>query len=131
MDFIKHLNNKNHEKIMFILKKVKKTLVVNDIINQIKKFKNVTSGKSFVDFMEKLEIIQLDHESFGHIKEMANSLAIGKMDTRFPDDFRKDWYQIAMKEKLEDLFLMLRYKRLMEFFLEEKDLIDYYVRTMN
>ena len=36
------------------------TEVVNDLINQIKKFKIVTSDKSFLDFVAKLEIIKMD-----------------------------------------------------------------------
>ena len=49
----------------FLEKKVStKSFVVNDIINQIKKLKPIASNMSFVDFVEELEIIQLNLESF-------------------------------------------------------------------
>ena len=66
-----------------------KTLVVSDIINHIKNFKAVSSDRSFIDFVEKLEIIQLDLELFGHIKDMANTTNIVEIETRLPEYFRK------------------------------------------
>ena len=82
-----------------------KTWVVNDIIGQIKKFKPITSNKSFLDFIEKLEIKQQDWESF---EKMADSLAISKIDTKLPDNVSEYWDKIVIKKTLEDLSSMLK-----------------------
>ena len=42
-----------------------------------------------MDFVEKLEIIQLDLESFEKIEEMTNSLVIGKTEIWIPNNVRK------------------------------------------
>ena len=55
-------------------------------------------------------IIQLDLKSFGHIKEIANSLTFDEKETRLADDIVKDWCRIVMKEKLKDSLLMLSYE---------------------
>ena len=63
----------------FLKKKViDETLVVNDIINQIKKFKPVISNKNTLDFVQNVE-------------ELANSLTISEIKIIHPDNVRKDW----------------------------------------
>ena len=76
--------------------------------NQIKNFKSTASNKSFVEIMDKLEIIQLDLELVEKIEEMANSLAISKIETRLPENFKKYWGKFGVKETMEDSSSMLK-----------------------
>lgn len=47
---MQHFNKRKHKEMRFILeKKVKTKTLINDIINQIKKFKVVTTDKDFLE----------------------------------------------------------------------------------
>ena len=65
-----------------------KTLVVTDIMNNIKRFKLVTTNKGVINFVKHLETMKLDLEPFDHIKEMAYTK---KMEPIFSKTFR--WCQ--------------------------------------
>ena len=82
--------------MMAILKKKvrSETLVVTDIINQIKKFKLVITNKGFINFVKQSEIIQLDLESSNHIKEIANTTNITDIVARLLKVVRKEWAKI-------------------------------------
>ena len=88
-----------------------KTLVITDMNNQINKIKPVTTDKGFIDFVEQLEITQLDLESYSQIKKMANTKNIREIEMRLLEDVRKQWAKIVIKEKLDDSFSMCCYSQ--------------------
>ena len=94
-----------------------KTLVVNYIIGQMKKLKIITPNKKSTDFVKKLEIIQLDLESYEKIEDMA----IGEIETKLPEDVTKDLGGMGVKDTLEDSSSKLKYERWMQFLSKEKD----------
>ena len=83
--------------MMTILEKtvVLKTLVITDIINQIQNFQTDTTDGDFIMFVQPLKIIKLDLELLAHIEEMENILAIEEIETRLPDNIKKDWGSIV------------------------------------
>ena len=64
--------------------------MINNNIIQVKNFKDVTTDQDFIKFMEQLEIIKIDMESFGHIEDMTNTLAITEIEMRLLDNVKKD-----------------------------------------
>ena len=79
--YINHLDTAKHSEMMTILENKfgTRTLVVKDITSQIEKFKVVTTDKSFVEFVEKLEKIKLDLETLNQLEEIGNAGYIGKI----------------------------------------------------
>ena len=65
-------------------------------------------------------MIQMDLESFCHIKEISNSTNIRDIETRLPDNVKKDWARIVVRETLEDSSLMHKYRMCMNLLSVEK-----------
>ena len=45
-----------------------------------------------------------------------------EIETRHPDNIRKEWGRIVVEDILEDSSLMFKYERLLKFFSKEKEL---------
>ena len=68
-------------------------------------------------------------ESFGHIEDMTNTLAITEIEMRLLDNVKKDQGTIIVRDTLEVSSLMLKYIRLMNFLSEDEDQVEQLIRT--
>ena len=64
LHLISHLSTSDHEGMMDVLEKRfgSGCLVIQDIVQQIKKMKPVVNEKGFIEFVEKVEQMKLDLE---------------------------------------------------------------------
>ena len=53
-----------------------KSHVITCIIYHVKNFQFVSTNQDLIDFVDQLELVKLDLESYGHIKGMAKTPAI-------------------------------------------------------
>ena len=131
--YINHLDTAKHSEMMTILENKfgTRTLVVKDITSQIEKFKVVTTDKSFVEFVEKLEKIKLDLETLNQLEEIGNAGYIGKIESKLPLCISTDWFKIVIDEKLNNASSIDRYKRLMSFLINAKDRVECQIMSMS
>ena len=94
---ISHLDTSDHTAMMDILEKKfgSKTLVVQDIVAQVEKFKEITTDRGFIDFVEKLQKVKLDLESLSLSSEIANAGYISKIEAKLPINISTDWWKLV------------------------------------
>ena len=124
---VSHLDTSDHVEMMSILEKKfgSKILVIQDIVSQLEKMKAVTSDRMFIEFVEKLQKIELDLDSLGQTGEIANATCMGKIEKRLPLNISTDWCKLVIKKKLNERSSLERFQALMKFLDESKERVEY------
>ena len=124
---IHHLDTTKHKEMMDVLdnKFGSSRLVIDDIVVQIEKMKPVTTDKGFIEFVEKLEKIQMDLDSLDKLEEIANSTIIGKLEEKLPLLICIKWTEKVTDEKLDRQNSRVKFEKLMTFLKSNKERVEY------
>ena len=102
-----------------------KTIVVDNIVDEIEKMKTISTDGYFVEFVEKLERIERDLTGMGLESEIENSTILGKLESKLPPVIKKDWIDLIIKEDLNDETSKAKFKKFMEFLVRSRRGVEY------
>ena len=90
---INHLQLANHKEMMEVLALEfgRSRLVVDDIVGQIEKMKPITTDKAFLEFVEKMEKINVDLTTLGKIQAVANPRELSNLEKKLPTLININW----------------------------------------
>ena len=72
--------------------------MVDDIVSQIEKMKPRTTDKAFLEFVEKMEKINIDLTTLGKVQADANPRELSNLEKKLPTLINIDWHKIVSTE---------------------------------
>ena len=129
LHLISHLSTSDHEGMMDVLEKRfgSGCLVIQDIVQQIKKMKPVVNEKGFIEFVEKVEQMKLDLEGLNLLDELANHNCISELESKLPMYINIDWGKEIMEKNLNEKTLKEKFSELLTFLNKAKKRVDYHL----
>ena len=129
LHLISHLSTSDHEGMMDVLEEKfgSGCLVIQDIVQQIKKMKPVVNEKGFIEFVEKVEQMKLDLEGLNLLDELANHICISELESKLPMYINIDWGKEIMEKNLNRKTSKEKFSELLIFLNKAKKRVDYHL----
>ena len=92
-----------HKKMMKILttKFGSHRVIVDEIVSEIKKMKQVTNDKMYVNFVDSIDKIQRDLVELKLEQEIANTTIVSELEFKLPTLVQRDWTKHIMEDEEE------------------------------
>ena len=104
--------------------------MIQDIVQQIRKMKPVVNEKGFIEFVEKVEQMQLDLEGLNLLDELANHTNISELESKLPMYVNIDWGKEIMEKQLNNKASKEKFSEFLIFLNKTKQRVDYHVSQM-
>ena len=126
---INHLSTSDHVGMLKVLDERFGTgnLVIQEIVQQLKKMKPVITDKGFVEFVEKLEQMKLDLDGLNLLDEIANHMHISEIESKLPHNISVEWVKKVFNDKLNEKSSKDKFSVLMKYLNDAKRMVDYHI----
>ena len=129
LHLINHLPTSDHVGMMEVLddRFGSGNLVIQEIVQQLRKMKPVITDKGVVEFVEKVEQMKLDLEGLNLLEELANHTNISELESKLPHNISVKWVEKVVNDKLNEKSSKDKFSVFMKYLNDAKKMVDYHI----